>query len=935
MALTVSTDLTNIADAETVTDWVAIGAQSPLIEPDFFAQGANCVSRAVSGAVTKGMVYDLGAGATLDFSATGAHYNKLIYIWLRSNTPSLIATLANGGLIVRIGSGAPAATDYKDWYVGGNDFLQVSATTGWAMIVIDPRAPASASGGTINLAALRYFGGAMTTTTTAKGQNFGIDRISYGRGELRVRGTVASTGSGIREMLDWDWGTIGNRYGILTERAGVIYCKGKLSIGDDVSTNPTDFSTENDVVVWEPTWYYHTATTSIRPTVGYTTAGDWNDGRDSNGVPYYGIEFVGNATTPAGDTKVQFGQKVGTGDTASGRNGPVLVGAFQLPTVLDADDGNVENVKIYGTTFSNFREFDFSGNDATTDEFIGNNVLSSGTLSAGPVELRKNTFIDGIGGAYRFMENFINVDATAAEALTSADPIVDWVAVVNGSNLSVPSKTANYVELLDPGVADRREAVMVTNDVVGSDDHYAEAMVRWPSAGANQGALGIFIRKDATAATENYWCLKADITNSLLSLIRCDAGTDTTVQSSAVTFAEDTDYLLHLRGSGTAIEGFCSGNGATTKLSATSSTYQTNRRVGIRGDAEADQTGDAPRLRRFGAGPNTDSLSSVRMPVAASQDVKNCTFINNARATAIHDASTHSYTGHSFSGNIVGVRNRSGGLVTINSTADSPEAAIENEGAGAVTLLNTKTISITALDVDNNPIQNAQVWVQKRVEDTDYGHPGKPFTSAAGNNRGDGDFVVQESVPGDLPSSGWLAVQDVTGSESEEQPYRYASKSGSTFTLRTAVTGVDNGAGDATTINETGIGSKDIVEGDTIRMTNAPFNWAVVLSVSANSVTTTPLSGGDSWASEPYGVHTLAVDYTQTTDVATVPLMNEETNASGIATEDYNYSGAKNVVVRVRRSSTAEPQYLPLSTQQQITATGLTLIVTLAEDAVR
>ena len=146
MALTVSTDLTNIADAETVTDWVAIGAQSPLIEPDFFAQGANCVSRAVSGAVTKGMVYDLGAGATLDFSATGAHYNKLIYIWLRSNTPSLIATLANGGLIVRIGSGAPAATDYKDWYVGGNDFLQVSATTGWAMIVIDPRAPASASG---------------------------------------------------------------------------------------------------------------------------------------------------------------------------------------------------------------------------------------------------------------------------------------------------------------------------------------------------------------------------------------------------------------------------------------------------------------------------------------------------------------------------------------------------------------------------------------------------------------------------------------------------------------------------------------------------------------------------------------------------------------------------------------------------------------------
>jgi len=169
----------------------------------------------------------------------------------------------------------------------------------------------------------------------------------------------------------------------------------------------------------------------------------------------------------------------------------------------------------------------------------------------------------------------------------------------------------------------------------------------------------------------------------------------------------------------------------------------------------------------------------------------------------------------------------------------------------------------------------------------------------------------------------------------KEHPYRYASKSGSTFTFPATVTGTDDGTGNETTINETGIGAKNIVEGDTIRKTAAPLAWAVVLSVSANSVTTTPLSGGASWASATYSVHTLAVDYESGVDKATVPLMNEETNASGIATEDYNYGGVKDVVVRVRRSSALEPQYLPLSTQQQITADGLILIVTLAEDTIR
>lgn len=721
MALTVSTDLTNITDCETAyasPPWYAIGAQTPSIEPDFFAQGSNSFSRAVSGAVTKGMVYDLGATG-LDFSATGGHYNKLIYIWLRSNTPSLMATLANGGLIVRIGSGTPPSTDYKDYYVGGNDFLQVSSTTGWMMAVIDPRAPASASAGTFNIANIRYFGGAMTTTTTAKGQNFGIDRISYGRGILRARGTPDSTGGGIREMLNWDWGTLTNRWGILTERAGIIYCKGKLSIGDAASTNPTNFSTENDVVVWEPTWY-RDSNGIIRPTVGYDTSGNWNDGRDSSGTPYYGIEFVGNTTTPAGDTTVQFGQKVGTGDTASGRNGPLLVGSSQLPTVLSGDDGNVETAKVYGTTFQNFRYLDFSTN-AAADEFIGNTLITCGTTrpsTSAQMILRNDTFIDGLGGAYRFFERFLNPEASASEALATADPITDWSNVLNGTNLAVPSSSAGYVQLL--AAATQRNVVQVNADVVGADDHYVDAIIRFPT-GTSQGTIGVTIR-GATGTTENYYFLQLDRPNNQVALIRCDAGTDTTIAGpTAMTLNADTDHLVYIRGSGTTIEGFVSASGTTTKLSATGqSSYQTNRRVGIRGTTNGSQSANAqPRVSRFGAGPYTDQLGSVKFPATTNNNTQYCTFINNARATTISNAETFSFTEHTFSGNIVGLRNQSGGAVIVNATKGSPEASRENEGAGTITVNNTKTLSIKVVDINNNPIQNVQAAIYQSSNDVE------------------------------------------------------------------------------------------------------------------------------------------------------------------------------------------------------------------------
>lgn len=702
MALTVTTDLTDISTAESVTNWgfFGSGADSTAIEPDFFAQGSNCISVNASGVTVEGLVYDNTTG--LNFSTT--HAGKLVYIWVRASAFSLLETRANGGLRIILGSGTTrpqaAAGAWSAWYVDGSDTF--AGTDGFKCYVIDPRKTPSLTQGTLDLTAIRWFGAAERQTGTLKGQNFGVDAVRYGFGELRARGANTTTGAGFKEMSNADFGTTANRYGIMIEKEGIFYVTGRLVIGDSVSTNSTDFTSENETLVWTTPTYYDSTREAFC----------MNDARD-DGTPYFGVTLVGNGT---GNTNVQFGQKVGSGDSTKGRSGPLFIGS-RIPTGFDGDDGAVENVYIYGTTFNKFRAGIDLGSNATSDEFDGNNVIGCGSLQAGPVELRNCIFVDNLGGAYKIFEDFINARATGAEALTVADPRCDWIVVLNGSNLSVPSASAGYVELLDPGASDRREVVQISGDVVGSDDHYTEAIIRWPVAGASQGALGITIR-GTIATTENYWYLKADITNSLLSLIRCDGGTDTTVSSSAVTFLEDTDYLLHLYGSGTTIEGFSSGNSVTTKLSTTSSTYQTNRRVGIRGDAEADQTGDAPRLSRFGAGPITNILGAVRMPAAALQDVKYCSFINNARATSITDTATHSYTGHSFSGNMTSLRNQSGGSVTINVASGDSPSPVENEAAGSTTINNAVTLTIAVKNSAGTAIQNAQVAIYKISDDS-------------------------------------------------------------------------------------------------------------------------------------------------------------------------------------------------------------------------
>jgi hypothetical protein len=124
MALTVTTDLTQISAADSITGWTNIGG-TQTAETDYFIQGSACLSNAYNTATQRGGCFDIGAGNVLNFTTT--HAGKLIYIWLRCAVPSNVGTRASGAIKIIIGSGATApaaaAGNWKGFYVAGNDTL--------------------------------------------------------------------------------------------------------------------------------------------------------------------------------------------------------------------------------------------------------------------------------------------------------------------------------------------------------------------------------------------------------------------------------------------------------------------------------------------------------------------------------------------------------------------------------------------------------------------------------------------------------------------------------------------------------------------------------------------------------------------------------------------------------------------------------------------
>ena len=237
------TDLTSITTNEAIGTWVETGTwttgTAPVLEPDFFIQGANCVAKywtsGGGGGTPSGAIFD--AGSVLTIPTPGA-----FFVWLMEQCPNNIATEANGGLRVILGD---SSTAFRGYYVGGSDTLPYG---GWVCIPVDPAIShdvAVGSPGTDQT--YQWFGAGVLQTATAKG-GLGIDRLMYGRGELKVEfGSTAdgyATFTGAAAAND---NVTTGRWGLLQAVSGGYLQQGLFLMGS--ATNAVDFRDGNTSIL--------------------------------------------------------------------------------------------------------------------------------------------------------------------------------------------------------------------------------------------------------------------------------------------------------------------------------------------------------------------------------------------------------------------------------------------------------------------------------------------------------------------------------------------------------------------------------------------------------------------------------------------------------------------------------------------------------------
>jgi hypothetical protein len=240
----------------------------------------------------------------------------------------------------------------------------------------------------------------------------------------------------------------------------------------------------------------------------------------------------------------------------------------------------------------------------------------------------------------------------------------------------------------------------------------------------------------------------------------------------------------------------------------------------------------------------------------------------------------------------------------------------------------TITVEVTAL-IDSAPYDRVAVFLTSGgsiVKDMFDSH-------ASNNSQGDTTFEVQAAIPADTPSSGYLRVVD--DSEGTEHRYPFASWSGTTFTLATAVTGTTTAAGSNNTITDSGatFETDGIKEGDTVRNTT-DGSWAIVKSVdSETQITTTELQGGtgNTWDSgDGYSFHTLAVTYTAS-DTGYVGYIDDIAAGDSISVS-LQYVSDRSVQIYARNNGHATAPMKPGEASSTIGATGMSVPISRVVD---
>jgi len=304
MAITVTPDWVVVNSAEATTGWSAVGGQGAAAIT-LKAQGTYSIDSDPNGTGLKGLSHLLATAVDIR--------DQHVLMWLAVGTNE-VNTFANGGHRIRLGA-TSATSNYREFYVGGNDKGLGSVKGMWNAYCVDTRRAADNVNGTLNMNSVRAFGHINNITIVPNGINslFFNDQIIRGR-ELHVLGTAGDTpGIAANDAT--------NGRGIFKDVNGIYYILGRVRIGATAAATASDFTDTLKV---------------------------WNFEDQVVSATFHKVELVGSS---GGVNTAIFGTKIGTGVAASGAGGNTFLSGGTVPFRVEAIDSLI-TVGFYGCIFT-------------------------------------------------------------------------------------------------------------------------------------------------------------------------------------------------------------------------------------------------------------------------------------------------------------------------------------------------------------------------------------------------------------------------------------------------------------------------------------------------------------------------------------------------------------------------------------------------------
>jgi hypothetical protein len=486
MALTFNTGMTEISDADSLTDWavykITAGGATPTLDlnTNVKKEGTGCIGIIPTASKDCGMIfnyYNANGSTVLDLTTVG---NEVIQYWMQSMSSALVATIASGGLylIVTAVDAIPSSSNkWAKWYIGGSD----NHPEGWNSFMIDTRKTPSATNGGWTYATdapntYRIGIGALASSATAwKAENIYIDRMAYGRPIYTLTGDGVLTADWADFLSDAD--TEVN--GLIQDINGAFEVSCGIQFGDDSQTATTTFvDATNQTLNWKRYQYY---SSGMVDSITY--------------ADYYKISAEGAASYL---TSVTLGSLVGTDAGILGGQIKSL-DPTNVPVIIDfnTDQAHITALNMYGVTFSGITGTINLGANSSFNYFSCSFIDCDQVDPDGACEIRNTLFIDTSDtvAALLWDANIDIQDCTFIANTTGAAIEHDtWDGTASGTATNTGSETTTLYDT----TASFTTTVAV-NDIVynETDDSWGRVTVVVSNTELTHTAL--------SGGTNNYW----------------------------------------------------------------------------------------------------------------------------------------------------------------------------------------------------------------------------------------------------------------------------------------------------------------------------------------------------------------------------------------------------------------------------------------------